>query len=89
MKTICFKMDEKTLHAFKVRIAQSGMTVQDYMNRLIRRSLSEPEDRLHEIRQTRATLDALRKTIDRIDDVLSEMETDLHEVEKEDGISLL
>ena len=71
MKTLCFKVDETLFQAFKVHVAGSGKTMQQYMNDLLRDSLATLEDQLQSIGQIRAELDTLRNRIDAVDAALT------------------
>lgn len=75
MKTLCFKVDESLFQAFKVHVAGSGKTMQQYMNDLLRDSLATPEDQLQSIGQVRAELDTLRSRIDAVDASLTAVES--------------
>lgn len=74
MKTLCFKVDETLFQAFKVHVAGSGKTMQQYMNDLLRDSLAAPEDQMQSIGQVRAELDTLRSRIDAVDAALTAAE---------------
>ncbi len=74
MKTICFKVEDDLYRDFKMRVAGSGLTMQQYMNNLIRENLQSPEDRATDIHAAREELAQLRKRIDEIDQALSETE---------------
>ena len=40
MKPLCFKIDEELLHELKVHVAARGQSMQEFMNALIRQTLT-------------------------------------------------
>ena len=83
MKTICFKMDEELFCDLKLRVAESGQSLQEYMNRMILQDLTTAEERLDQVQTTRMEIEQLRGIVDLVDDRLSEIAERLTEGEEE------
>ncbi len=70
MKPLCFKIDEELLHELKVHVAARGQSMQEFMNTLIRQTLTSPEKQLQDITQVRAEIDQMRTRIKELDAAL-------------------
>lgn len=88
MKTICFNIDAELFTKLKVQVAKSGMSMQDYMARLIREDMYPSQsEKLSEkqLAEIRCAAKTVRDELGKIEGVLQNREEeDLWSDEDED-----
>lgn len=73
-KTICIKMDEELLRNFKIKVAQSGKTLQDYMFNLINNDINPvtPEQILESVQDAKSCLKEVIDSLEQYEEKISE-----------------
>lgn len=85
MKTICMKVDTKLFRDIKIRIAERGKTLQEYMNDLISRDLY-PIPREELINTLSETKEILEQTLSQVNLAMENIESQLSDAyEFDDG----
>ncbi len=88
MKTICFRIDAELFTKLKVQAAKSGMSMQDYMTRLIREDMYPSQsEKLSEkqLAEIRCVAKTVRDELGKIEGILQkQQEEDLWPDEDED-----
>lgn len=73
-KTICIKVDEELLRNFKIKVALSGKTLQEYMFNLINNDMNpiSTEDLLESVQNAKSRLKEALDSLEKYEEKLSE-----------------
>ena len=75
MKTVCFKLDDIVYNEFRICVAGSGKTLQQFMNDLLRQYLAPPEEKLEDLGRMKDELAGLRARLDAIGAAVAQAES--------------
>ncbi len=83
MKTVCFKLDDIVYNEFRICVAGSGKTLQQFMNDLLRQYLAPPEEKLEDIGRMKDELARLRVRLDAIGAAVAQAESRIAAAQQE------